>query len=138
MRKNISCYALLLGLVSILSCGDESSECTQAKEIGVEASCYDPALGLTLAALEINPDYNNLTWEVQVLSDLTTGLTPNDIRIIEPGHETFTVPDSILLDRIYVMARVRTDCGGWLLYSKYFTFVRVKEASCILWDLNEI
>ena len=138
MRKNVTWCAVLLGLVVILSCEEERSECTHAKNIGVEAGCYDLALGLTLVALDINPDYNNLAWEIQVLSDLTTGWTPNDIRIIESGHETFTIPDSVLLDNIHVMARVRTDCGGWYLYSKYFSFIRVNAANCTVWEQNEI
>ena len=138
MRKNVSCYAVLLGLVSILSCEEERSECTYAKQIGVEAGCYEPALGLTLVALDVNPDYNNLDWEIQVLSDLTTGSTTNDIQIIGSGHETFTIPDSVLLDHIHVLARVRTDCGGWYLYSKYFSFIRVNAANCTLWEQNEI
>ena len=138
MRKNVTCYAVLLGLVFILSCGEERSECTHAKQISVEAGCYDPALGLTLVALDINPDYNNLDWEIQVLSDSTTGWTPDDIRIIESGHETFTIPDSVLFDHIHVMARVRTDCSGWYLYSKYFSFIRVEAANCTLWEQFEI
>ena len=138
MRKNVTCCGVLLGVLFILSCEEERSECTHAKHISVEAGCYDPALGLTLVALDINPDYNNLAWEIQVLSDLTTGWTPNDIRIIESGHETFTIPDSVLLDNIHVMARVRTDCGGWYLYSKYFSFIRVNAANCTVWEQNEI
>ena len=136
MRKNVTWCAVLLGLVVILSCEEERSECTHAKNIGVEAGCYDPALGLTLVALDINPDYNNLAWEIQVLSDSTTG--PNDIQIIESGHETFSIPDSVLLDNIHVMARVRTDCGGWYLYSKYFSFIRVNADNCTVWEQNEI
>ena len=138
MTKNVACYAVLSGLVFILSCGEDRSECTHAKHIGVESGCYDPALGLTLVALDINPDYNNLDWEIQVLSDSTTDLTPDDIQIIQPGQETFTIPDSVLVDHIHVMARVRTDCGGWYLYSKYFSFMRVDAANCTLWEQNEI
>ena len=138
MRKNVTCCAVLLGLVFILSCEEERPECTHAKHIGVEAGCYDPALGLTLVALDINPEYNNLDWEIQVLSDLTTGWTPNDTQIIESGHETFTIPDSVLLDHIHVMARVRTDCGGWYLYSEYFSFTRVSAANCTHWEQNKI
>ena len=138
MRKNVTRYAVLLGLVSLLSCGEERSECTHAKQIDVDAGCYNPALGLALVALDINPDYNNLAWEIQLLSDLTTGLTTNDIQIIESGHETFTIPDSVLLDHVRIKARVRTDCGGWYLYSKYFSFIRVSAANCTLWEQNDI
>jgi len=138
MRKNVTCCGILLGLVFILSCEEERSECTHAKNIGVEAGCYDPALGLTFVALHINPDYNNLDWEIRVLSDSTTDVTPNDTQIIKSGHETFTVPDSVLLDHIHVMARVRTNCGGYFLYSKYFSFIRVNAANCTLWEQNEI
>ena len=137
MSKIVTCCAVLLGLVSILSCGDERSECTHANQISVEAGCYDPALGLTLVALDVNPDYNNLDWEIQVLSD-STGWTSGDIRIIESGHEKITIPDTVLLDHIYVKARVRTDCGGWYLYSKYFNFKRVNAANCTLWEQNEM
>lgn len=138
MRKKVTCYAVLLGLVLITSCGEESSECTEAKQIAVDTGCYDPALGLTLVALNMSPDYKNLDWEIQVLSDLTTGLTSSDTQIIESGHETFTIPDSVLLDRIYVKARVRTNCGGWYLYSKYFSFIRIDAANCTVWEQNDI
>ena len=138
MRKNVTCYAVLLGLVSILACEEERSECTYAKQIGVEAGCYDTALGLTLVALDINPDYNKLDWEIQLLSDSTTVWTSDDIRIIESGNETFTIPDSVLVDHFHVRARVRTDCGGWFLYSKYFSFIRDNAANCTLWEQYEI
>ena len=136
MRNNIICYVALIVLACFLSC-EESSKCEYAQRIAVEAGCYDPAKGLKFVALG-NGDYTALNWEIHVLRNFSSGWTPNDIEINQIAGESFTVPDSILLDNIHILATVVTDCDGTYLHSKYFSFIRIRSANCTLWVENEI
>lgn len=138
MRNRITCSVAFIGFACLLSCKEEGPKCTTAQRIAVQSECYDPARGLTLVALGLNDNYSNLRWEIHVLDNLSNGWTPDDIEINLGGGESFVIPDSLVLDHIHIMARVITDCPDNQLYSKDFSFVKVKSATCTNWIEAEI
>ena len=137
MRK-IICFTAFFGLIAFFSCEETSQPCTYARRIAVESGCYNPTRGLRLVALGVDPDHTDLTWEIHVLSDLANGWTPDDIEINESAGETFTIPDSVLVSNIHVLAKVITDCDGTYLHSGYFSFIRINSANCTIWMESEI
>ena len=138
MRTKTICCASFFGLVSFFSCEEPSNECTYAQRIAVESGCYDPARGLRFVALGFGRDHASLIWEIHVLKDLSNGWTPDDIEIDQFAGESFTIPDSVLLDNIHVLAQVKTDCDGTYLHSKFFSFIRIRSNNCTIWVENEI
>jgi|SRR5688572_16929591 len=138
MRTRTICYAAFFGLIIFFSCEETSTECTYAKRIALEAGCYDPARGLRFVALGLDRDHTDLTWEIHVLKDLSNGWTPDDMEIIQSAGESFTIPDSVLLDNIHVLAKVKTDCGDTYLHSNFFSFVRIRSNNCTIWEEVEI
>lgn len=131
-------HAAYLSVVLIISCEDPESTCTYADRIAVESGCYDPVIGLRFVALGLTSDHTSLRWEIHVLDNLSNGWTPDDIEINLAGNETFSVPDSVVLDNIHVIVKTITDCDGNDLHSRYFSFVRIQSANCTIWVEDEI
>ena len=139
MPTKTICYVAFFGLVAFFSCGEETSKkCTYAQRIAVESGCYDPARGLRFVALGLDRDHTDLMWEIHVLNNLSNGWTPDDIEIDQLAGESFTIPDSVLLDNIHVLTMVKTDCEGTYLHSKVFSFVRIRSNNCTIWVEDEI
>ena len=138
MRNAIIYYVAFFGFVIFFSCEESQPTCTYAQRIAVESGCYDPARGLRLVALGAGTDSTNLSWEIHVLEDLANGWSPDDILMEGSGIEIFTIPDTVLLDYIHVLARVTTDCDGTSLHSKYFSFVKIRSTNCTIWTESEI
>ena len=138
MATKTLCYGAFFGFVFFFSCEETSTECTYAQRIAVEQGCYDPVKGLRFVALGLGRDHGGLSWEIHVLKDLSNGWTPDDIEIDQFAGESFTIPDSVLLDNIHVLAQVKTDCDGTSLHSKYFSFVKIRSNNCTIWVDKEI
>ena len=133
MATKTLCYGAFFGFVFFFSCEETSTKCTYAQGIAVEQGCYDPVKGLRFVALGLDRGHTDLVWEIHVLNNLSTGWTPDDIEIEEFAGESFTIPDSVLLDHIHVLAQVKTDCDGTYLHSNYFSFIRIRTNNCTIW-----